>query len=107
MEANEVTKWQDEKALERFMIISPLIDPILDKGKRADLRQKIAEQNGISERTLFRYEKAYREGSFAGLKPVSRVSDCIIGPFPGFKQALDEAIQLNVRYRGALLAKSF
>ena len=95
MEANEVTKWQDEKALERFMIISPLIDPILDKGKRADLRQKIAEQNGISERTLFRYEKAYREGSFAGLKPVSRVSDCILGPFPGFKQTLDEAIQLK------------
>lgn len=74
MEAKEVTKWQDEKALERFKLISQLIDPDLDPAKRAQLRQEIARNNGISERSLFRYEKAYRQGSFTGLKPVSRRS---------------------------------
>ena len=39
MEAKEVTKWQDEKALERFKLISQLIDPDLDPAKRAQLRQ--------------------------------------------------------------------
>ena len=95
MEAKEITQWQDEKALERFKLISPLIDPALDPAKRAKLRQEIADNNGISERSLFRYEKAYREGNFTGLKPVSRVSGQILGPFPGFREALDEAILLK------------
>ena len=95
MEAKEITKWQDETALDRFKLISPLIDPALDPAKRAKLRQEIADNNGISERSLFRYEKAYREGNFTGLKPVSRVSGQILGPFPGFREALDEAILLK------------
>ena len=95
MEAKEVTKWQDEKALERFKLISQLIDPDLDPAKRAQLRQEIARNNGISERSLFRYEKAYRQGSFTGLKPVSRMSEKILGPFPGFSDVLQEAILLK------------
>ncbi len=95
MEAKEVTQWQDETALERFKLISPLLDSALDPAKRAQLRQEIARNNGISERSLFRYERAYREGSFTGLKPVSRVSEQISGPFPGFKEVLDEAILLK------------
>lgn len=95
MEAKEVTQWQDETALERFKLISPLLDSALDPAKRAQLRQEIARNNGISERSLFRYERAYREGSFSGLKPVSRVSEQISGPFPGFKEVLDEAILLK------------
>lgn len=95
MEAKEVTKWQDETALERFKLISQLIDPDLDPAKRAQLRQEIARNNGISERSLFRYEKAYRQGSFTGLKPVSRMSEKILGPFPGFSEVLQEAILLK------------
>jgi transposase InsO family protein len=95
MEAKEVTQWQDETALERFKLISPLLDPALDPAKRSQLRQEIARNNGISERSLFRYERAYREGNFTGLKPVSRVSEQILGPFPGFKEVLDEAILLK------------
>ena len=95
MEAKEVTQWQDEAALERFKLISPLIDPALDPAKRAQLRQGIARNNGISERSLFRYETAYRDGSFTGLKPVSRVFEQIQGPFPGFREVLDEAILLK------------
>ncbi len=95
MEAKEITQWQDEAALELFKLISPLLDPALDPAKRAQLRQEIAQNNGISERSLFRYERAYREGSFTGLKPVSRVSGQILGPFPGFREVLDEAILLK------------
>ncbi len=95
MEAKEVTQWQDETALERFKLISPLLDSALDPAKRAQLRQEIARNNGISERSLFRYERAYREGSFTGLKPVSRVTEQISGPFPGFREVLDEAILLK------------
>ena len=54
MEAKEITKWQDETALDRFKLISPLIDPALDPSKRAKLRLEIADNNGISERSLFR-----------------------------------------------------
>ena len=96
MEAKEVTKWQDETALNRFRLISPLIDPALDPAKRAKLRREIADNNEISERSLFRYEKAYREGSFAGLKPASRAAEPREGPFPGFKDVLDEAILLPI-----------
>ena len=95
MEAKEVTTWQDEAALQRFKLISPLIDYGLDPAKRAQLRQEIARNNGVSERSLFRYEKAYREGNFTGLKPVSRASRNNKGPFPGFDSVLDEAIQLK------------
>ncbi|MBR0343078.1 MAG: transposase [Oscillospiraceae bacterium] len=95
MDAKEVTQWQDETALERFKLISPLIDPDLDPAKRAKLRLEIAENNGVSERSLFRYEKAYRDGSFAGLKPVSRTSGQTEGPFPGFNDVLEEAILLK------------
>ena len=95
MDAKEVTQWQDEKALERFKLISPLVDPLLDNGKRTSLRREIAEQNGISERSLFRYEKSYRAGGFAGLKPVSRAGCQTTEPFPGFKEVLSDAIQLK------------
>ena len=95
MEAKEVTNWQDETALERFRLISPLLDPALDRARRAKLRAEIVQNSGISERSLFRYEKAYRDGNFAGLKPVSRITDEIRGPFPEFPNALEEAILLK------------
>ena len=95
MEAKEITQWQDETALERFKLISPLIDPALDPAKRAQLRQEVAQNSGVSERSLFRYEKAYRDSSFMGLKPVSRVMPPGEGPFPGFNKVLDEAILLK------------
>ena len=45
--------------------------------------------------TLRRYEVAYQKIQFEGLKPVSRISDKIRGPFPGFDKALEEAILLK------------
>ena len=61
MEKKEVKKWQDEEALRRYRIIAPLLDPDMDEGKRQQLREEAAEKNGISKRTLYRYEKSYRE----------------------------------------------
>ena len=36
------------------------------------MREVIAEQNGLSSRTLYRYEAAYRKSGFSGLKPQDR-----------------------------------
>lgn len=72
MEAKEVKKWQDEEALKRYGMIVPLLDPELDEGKRRQMREEAAERNGISKRTLYRYEKGYREEGFEGLRPAGR-----------------------------------
>ena len=44
----ETTNWQDDAALGRFQMISPLLDPEMDNAKRIQLRQRIAENNGLS-----------------------------------------------------------
>lgn len=71
MEKKEVKKWQDEEALKRYQMIAPLLDPDMDEGKRQQLREKAAEKNGISKRTLYRYEKGCREEGFDGLRPAA------------------------------------
>ena len=53
--------WREQEALERFRLISPLLQSDLDDAKRLQLRRKIASENGISVRSLYRYEKAYAE----------------------------------------------
>ena len=68
----EITNWQDAAALERFQMISPLLDPDMDDAKKIQLRREIAKGHDLSERTIYRYEKAYRENEFAGLRPVNR-----------------------------------
>lgn len=68
---NLVQNWQDDAALERFQMIAPLLDADLDPAKRIQLRRQTAEQNGLSEKTISRYERSFREGGFEGLKPKS------------------------------------
>ena len=43
-------QWQEEEALRRFQLISPLLQPDLDDAKRIMIRKKIAEENQISVR---------------------------------------------------------
>ena len=69
MKTNETIKWQEEQALRRYQLIAPLLDESLDNAKRIQMREVIAEQNGLSSRTLYRYEAAYRKSGFSGLKP--------------------------------------
>lgn len=56
-EKKEVKKWQDEEALRRYQMIAPLLDADLDEGKKRQIREKAAEKNGISKRSLYRYEE--------------------------------------------------
>ena len=65
----EIRKWQDESALDRFQMIAPLTDPSLDHAKKVKLRHEIAEQNGLSYKTIKRYDDAYQLGGFEGVKP--------------------------------------
>ena len=60
-------QWQEEEALRRFQLISPLLQADLDDAKRIQLRKKIAEENHISVRSLYRYEKAFSEMQCTGL----------------------------------------
>lgn len=72
MKNKEVTSWQDEKASERFAMISPLLADDLDPAKRSQLRLQIAENNDVSVRTLYRLEAAWRKDGFSGLRPMNR-----------------------------------
>jgi len=60
-----------EVALNRFAIISPLLEPGLDPAEYRARRREILAK-GVAERTLSRYLKAYREGGFDGLFPKTR-----------------------------------
>lgn len=92
---NDVQRWEDRIALNRFQLISPLLDEGLDPAKRIALRNKLAEDNGTSARSLYRYEKAYREGEFSGLKPASRKKQRSQELPENFDFLLEQAIQLR------------
>ena len=95
MEAKEVKKWQDEEALKRYGMIAPLLDPELDGGKRRQMREEAAERNGISKRTLYRYEKGYREEGFEGLRPAGRTKKRRQGLPENFERIMEQAVQLK------------
>lgn len=96
----ETTKWQEREALERFRLISPLLDPEMDNSKRIQMRNNIAAQNEISTRTLYRYESSFRDNEFAGLKPVPK-SGVHSHKLPeNFDNLVKEAIQLRFEVPG-------
>lgn len=43
-------QWQDQEALHRFQLISPLLQTGLDDARRLQLRRTIADENNISVR---------------------------------------------------------
>ena len=87
--------WRDQEALKRFQIISPLIQPDLDVAKQLQLRKDLAEQHNLSIRTLYRYEKAYREQQFSGLKPAERKAHNSKKLPANYDDLLQEAILLK------------
>lgn len=87
-------QWQEQEALRRFQLISPLLQADLDDAKRIQLRKRIAEENNISVRSLYRYEKAFSEGQFTGLKPVDREKHRSQKLPENFDFLLEQAIQL-------------
>lgn len=91
----ESRKWQQDKALERFQMISPLLDDTLDKAKRIELREKIADSNNLSVRTLYRYEAAFNKDGFSGLLPEERIYTDRNDLPENFGELIQEAIQLR------------
>lgn len=87
--------WQEQKALERYTLIAPLLDESLDPAKRSQLRNEIAERTQVSERTLYRYESAYRDKGFSGLKPVACERSLSKKLPDNYLKIVEQAIQLK------------
>ena len=86
---------RDETALQKYTMISPLLDEQLDTSAACELRQKLAEQYGVSERTLRWYVNAYHQSGFEGLKPMERVRYQKNAMPDNYDELLQEAIQLR------------
>jgi transposase InsO family protein len=88
-------KTASEAAVERFNLISPLIDSSIDKGRRHDLMFEISKRANVSERTLRRYVNAWGEGGLDALKPKQgweRQGSELGG---GFEQIVSAAVELR------------
>ena len=59
----------EEIAANRLQIITPLLDPALDKAKHQTIKESISIQYGVNERTIRRWINLYNEKGFDGLKP--------------------------------------
>lgn len=90
-----IEHWQEDAALERFRMIAPLADESLDQAKRVQLRHEIAAKNGLSYKTIKRYDDAYQNSGFEGLKPADRSSRNQDSLPENFEELLQEAIQLR------------
>ena len=98
----EIMPWKDQVAFQRFQLISPLLDESLetDKAKKAKLIAEIAEKNDISERTVYRYLKNYKENSFEGLIPEDRGHGTAKKLSPRFNELFEEAKLLKAEVPG-------
>ena len=82
----------EEIAANRLQLISPLLDPSLDRDKKQMLKEQICIQSSLSERTIRRYLERYQSQGFEGLKPQNsgRSGNSVIPP-----EVLKEAIALR------------
>ena len=82
----------EEIAANRLKLISPLLDPALDRDKKQMLKEQLCIQSGLSERTVRRYLNQYQAKGFEGLKPQAsgRSGNSVIP-----QALLDEAIALR------------
>lgn len=95
MERKKVRNWQKEEALERYRMIAPLLDPDIDNAKRCKLREEIAEREGKTVRTIYRYEKSYKEEQFDGLVPKTRAKRRSQKLPDNWEEIVKEAVQLR------------
>jgi putative transposase len=87
-------KKADEIAEQRVQILSPLLAEGLDSAQARQIKARICEQTGISERTLRRYLAQYQKDGFSGLKPKGK----------GERRS-DEAIPVNILEQAILLRR--
>lgn len=87
--------WRDREALARYTLIAPLLDEDMDPAKRSKLRKETAINADISERTLYRYEAAYHEKGFAGLRPAACERSLSKKLPENYLKIVEQAIQLK------------
>ena len=88
------SKTQDDFALERYRIISPILTALeenADRGKISVLKCEACGQAGISRKTLARWLNKYAEKGFDGLKYREGMVSARVIP----NELLDEAIMLR------------
>ena len=95
MESREIRKWRNDEALNWYTIIAPLLDPDIDNARRCQLREQIAEKEGVSKRTIYRYESAYHGSGFDGLVPMNREKRRSQKLPENWEEIVGEAIQLR------------
>ena len=61
-----------DKLIRRFEMIAPLLNEGLDAFERRRLRARILESSGMSERTLRRYIRTYKERGYKSLADIPR-----------------------------------
>ncbi len=91
--------WQD-KALERYTLTAPLLGEGIDPAKRSRLRKETAVKAETSERTLYRYEAAYHEKGFAGLRPAASERRLSKKLPENYLEIVEQAIQLKKEVPG-------
>lgn len=87
----------------RVQLLSPLLAEGLDPAKARQIKKRICEQAGISERTLRRYLAQYTNDGFTGLKPKgkgTRRKEDAIAP-----HILEQAILLRREVPGRSVAQ--
>jgi transposase InsO family protein len=94
-ESKEIRKWRNEEALKRYRMIAPLLDADIDEAKRRQMREEIAEREGISKRSIYRYEEKYRKEQFEGLIPQNREKRRSQKLPDNWEEIIGEAIQLK------------
>jgi len=82
-----------EKLLKRYEMIAPLLNEGLDAFERRRLRARILESSGISERTIRRYIKTYKEKGYRSLADIPRSDKNSLRAVP--KKAVEEAVKLR------------
>lgn len=90
-------------ASERVQLLSPLLAEGLDPAKAREIKRRICEQTGLSERTLRRYLAQYREGGFGGLKPKGKGRQPSEATIP--QEVLEQAILLRREVPGRSVAQ--
>ena len=83
----------EEIAVQRVQMLSPLLENGLDAAKAKQIRVRICEETGLSDRTIRRYLANYKDNGFGGLKPKGKSLEKQNEPIP--QNIMEQAILLR------------
>jgi transposase InsO family protein len=84
---------KNEKLIQRFEMIAPLLNEHIDAFERRRLRAQILESSGLSGRSLRRYIQSYREKGYRSLADLPRSDKGSLRTVP--ENAVEEAVKLR------------